>query len=54
MRARVFNFGRELCEKNRADHICETHGKISPHNEFTTAYLIDDHHEKKFADKSND
>jgi hypothetical protein len=54
MRAYVIHLGGKLGEKNCADHICETHSKISTHNEFTTAYFIDDHHEEKFTDKAND
>ena len=52
--ARVVHRGRELGEKDGADHVCEAHGKISTHDKFTTPDLVDHHHQKEFADEAND
>jgi hypothetical protein len=52
--ARAVHLRRELGEKDCADHVCETHGKISTHDEFATANFIDDHHKKEFANEAND
>jgi hypothetical protein len=54
MCARIVHLGRKLSKENGADHVCETHSKITTHYEFTTAYFIDDHHEEEFTDKAND
>jgi hypothetical protein len=54
MCTRVVHLGREFGEKNCANHVCEAHGKVSTHHKLTTAYFIDDQHEKQFTDKTND
>lgn len=54
MCARIVHLWGKLSEENGADHVCETHSKITTHYDFTTANSINKHHEEEFTNKAND
>lgn len=54
MGAFVVCVGGKLGKQDCADYECQAHGQVPPHDELTTANLIDDQHEKEFANEAND